>query len=192
MLYRTDWKFYSKYQLVKIYSLQLPGEDLLLRCETKFANIRVPELVEYHKMVDKRMAWEGQCLYDSIEEVRAYPLQTSLYYTRLQKSAWPSGAQDMLLIQHGVAVQGNRYYLAGVSCEHIDYVGSAKRVQLRVLSTYFEGSDDHVKSTFMISIPGQGKGSGALAGTVTQTLLNNYIESIKCLKRLVEKRIELD
>jgi hypothetical protein len=59
LLYRTDWKFYSKYQLVKIYSLQLTGEDLLLRCETKFENIRVPELVEYHKMVDKRMAWEG-------------------------------------------------------------------------------------------------------------------------------------
>ena len=65
----------------------------------------------------------------------------------------------MLLIQHGVAVQGDRYNLAGVSCEHIDYAGSAaKRTQLRVLSTYFEGSDDHVKSTFMISIPGQGKG----------------------------------
>jgi len=113
LLYRTDWKFYSKYQQVKVYSLQIQGEDLMLRCETKFPNIRLHELVEYFKMVDKRLAWEGQNLYDSVEEVRAYPRHTSLYYMKLQQSSWPSGLTDMLMITHGVSLKGNRYYLAG-------------------------------------------------------------------------------
>jgi hypothetical protein len=54
-----------------------------MRCETKYSNIKVRELIEFYQMIDKRMAWEGENLYDSIEEVRAYPLNTSLYYFKL-------------------------------------------------------------------------------------------------------------
>lgn len=54
-----------------------------MRCETKFSDIKVSELIEFYQMIDKRMAWEGSYLYDSIEEVKAYPLNTSLFYFKL-------------------------------------------------------------------------------------------------------------
>ena len=85
LLYSSDWKFHGKFQSVKVYQLQLPGQDLLLRCETKFNRITVNELIDYYKMVDKRMAWEGSTMFDSIEEVKAYPLNTSLFYFKLQQ-----------------------------------------------------------------------------------------------------------
>jgi hypothetical protein len=84
LLYRTDWKFDRKNDAVKFYSLQHPNQDLFLRMETKFKGITVSELTDYFTATDKRMAWEGGHLFDSIEEVRSYPLSTSLYYYKLQ------------------------------------------------------------------------------------------------------------
>lgn len=74
LLYRTDWKFYGKYQNVKVYQLPQPGLDLFFRCETKFSEVSVTELIEFYTRIDKRMAWEGTQLYSSIEEVKTYPL----------------------------------------------------------------------------------------------------------------------
>ncbi len=50
-------------------------------------------------MADKRMAWEG---HDTIEEVKAYPLNTSLFYIKLAQNGWPSGISEMFLVTHGV------------------------------------------------------------------------------------------
>jgi len=83
-LYRTDWKFERKQDEVKIYSLQHPNKDLVLRIETKFKDITASEIIDYFTATDKRMAWEGAHLFDSIEEVKTYPLNTSLYYFKLQ------------------------------------------------------------------------------------------------------------
>jgi len=69
---------------VKVFYLQLPNEDLQIRFETKFSKISVKQLVEYFLIIDKRMAWEGSHLYASIEEVKSYPLNTSLYYFKQQ------------------------------------------------------------------------------------------------------------
>ena len=55
----------------------------MLKCETKFADISVAELIEFYTRIDKRMAWEGTQLYSSIEEVKTYPLNTSVFYFKL-------------------------------------------------------------------------------------------------------------
>lgn len=57
--------------------------DLLFRCETKFADISVSSLIDYYTRIDKRMAWEGTQLYSSIEEVKTYPMNTSVFYYKL-------------------------------------------------------------------------------------------------------------
>lgn len=118
LLYRTDWKFYSKYQTVKVYQLQLPGQDLFIRCETKFTQVALKELIQYFRVADKRMAWE---CHDTIEEVRAFPLNTSLFYIKLAQSGWPSGMTEMFLATHGVELKGGRYYLASTSVDHEGY-----------------------------------------------------------------------
>jgi hypothetical protein len=103
LLYRTDWKFDKKHAAsVKVFYLQLPNEDLQIRCETKFSKISVKQLVEYFLIIDKRMAWEGSHLYASIEEVKSYPLNTSLYYFKQQQRQWLTSVQDLLLLTHGV------------------------------------------------------------------------------------------
>ena len=79
--------------------MQLSGQDLLIRCETKFTDIGLKELIQYFRMADKRMAWEG---HDTIEEVKAYPLNTSLFYIKLAQNGWPSGISEMFLVTHGV------------------------------------------------------------------------------------------
>jgi hypothetical protein len=69
-------------------------------------------------MADKRVAWEG---HDTIEEVRAFPLNTSLFYIKLAQSGWPSGMTEMFLATHGVELKGGRYYLASTSVDHEGY-----------------------------------------------------------------------
>lgn len=117
----------------------------MLRCECKFSNVRMHELIDYYKAVDKRMAWEGSTLYDSIEEVRAYPMNTSLYYFKLQPNSWPSGCQDLLLVTQGVEIRGNRFYLSSTSVEHNDFVSQkvSHRANYRVMSNYFEATTDN-------------------------------------------------
>lgn len=83
LLYLSDWKFYGKYQQIRVYNLEREGHNLLLRCETKFPGATLETLTEFYRRVDRRMAWEGQNLYESIEEVRAYPVDTSLYFMKL-------------------------------------------------------------------------------------------------------------
>ena len=121
LLYRTDWKFYGKYQNVKVYQLAQPGMDLLFRCETKFANISVASLIEFYSRIDKRMAWEGSQLYSSIEEVKTYPMNTSVFYYKLQQQQWPTGFKELLLLLHGVQLRGNRHYLVATSIDHPEF-----------------------------------------------------------------------
>ena len=78
----------------------------------------VSELVEYYTDIDKRLAWENN-YYASLEQCRAYPLKTSMYYGKLQKKG--SNQKDSLIISHGVEIKGNRQYLTCMSVEHHDY-----------------------------------------------------------------------
>ena len=87
LLYRTDWKLEKKVRDigVKIYSLLVPGEGRFYRHETKYENVTTSELIEYFTDIDKRLAWEGQT-YEGIEEVKSYPLHTSMLYMKYKKS----------------------------------------------------------------------------------------------------------
>ena len=114
------------------------------------------ELVEYFTDIDKRLAWEGQT-YDTIEEVKSYPMNTSLFYMKFKK-AWSEGQKDMLLLTHGVELRGNRYYLTSNSVQHKKFPDQKKttRVECKISSQYFEPMADGtgVKSfTIMHSNP---------------------------------------
>ena len=68
-MYRTDWQFEKKTpENIKLYSLKgdKPSENFV-RFETKFGLVTVPELVEYFTDIDKRMAWEGNTIFESLE-----------------------------------------------------------------------------------------------------------------------------
>jgi hypothetical protein len=63
----------------------MPGESFAyLRVEARFEKITVDDLVEYFTSIDKRMAWDG-ANFESMEEVRSFPLNTSLCYLKLKK-----------------------------------------------------------------------------------------------------------
>jgi len=146
----------------------MPGQDLMFRCEAKFNSIKIPELTQYYNKIDKRMAWEGSHLFDSIEEFRTYPLKTSIFFYKLYQSNWPSGMKEMLLLTHGVELRGNRYYLIGTSIEHPEFTNPKQSiVNFKVTSNYFEASADGngVKNTYVVSIPGKGKDAGSLSGS---------------------------
>ena len=134
------------------------------------------------------MAWEGQNLYESIEEVRSYPVDTTLYFMKLQKPNWPAGVSEMLQLSQGVRLKGGRYYLASRTVERSEFPGK-QRINIPVMSNYFEASTDNlsVKNTFVVSIPGLNQGNGALAGSTTQRILHSYIESIQNLRKLLDK-----
>lgn len=121
MLYRTDWHFEKKTNDgVKLYSLKnVAGEPDYARYETKFGQVTVSELVGYFTEIDKRFAWENN-YYSSLEQVKAYPLKTSVHYGKLvTKKGQPQ--KDKLLVTHGVEIQGNRQYLCSMAIEHVDY-----------------------------------------------------------------------
>ena len=84
LLYRTDWELEKKADGVKTYSLNV-GVGTFMRYETKYEKVTMHELVEYFVDIDKRLAWEGQ-VFDSIEEVRSYPLSTSMLYIRFKNT----------------------------------------------------------------------------------------------------------
>ena len=133
LLYRTDWQYEKKVEGVKLYSLKPMDEPRsYLRLETKFANISVSELVEYFTSIDKRMAWEGN-MFESIEQLRAYPMSTTIFYGKLAQK-WHSGAKDCLMLAHGVSIKGDRYYLSSMSVEHADFPPQKKvaRISLAV------------------------------------------------------------
>ena len=138
------------------------------------------------------MAWEG---HDTIEEVKAYPLNTSLFYFKLSSSGWPSGVSEMFFVTQGVELQGGRYYLASTSVEHQNYPPqkSSARISFQVSSNYFEASSDNesVKLTHIMSIPGKGLNAGSLSGSVTQTILHSYISKVQSLRKVLSKR-EID
>ena len=81
-----------------------------MRYETKYDKVTMHELVEYFTDIDKRLAWEGQD-YDSIEEVKSYPLSTSMLYMKY-KNSFTQGKKDSLILTHGVELRGGRYYLS--------------------------------------------------------------------------------
>ena len=60
---------------------------MMLRFESKVKGIKVNEMLEYFTQMDKRMAWEG-AQYSTIEERLTYPLETGLYYFKLQTKNW--------------------------------------------------------------------------------------------------------
>ena len=115
MLYRTDWSFGKKQDGVKIYNLSIDGKapEVWLRFETKFENITVPELLEFYTNIDKRMAWDN-LQSKSIEEVKMYPLQTSIYYMKINSKP----KRDYLFLSHRVHMKGDRAYLTFHSVEH--------------------------------------------------------------------------
>ena len=85
LLYRTDWELEKKADGVKMYTLSVPGEGNYSRYETKYDKVTMHELVEYFTDIDKRLAWEGQ-IYESIEEVKSYPMSTSMLYLKYKSS----------------------------------------------------------------------------------------------------------
>ena len=119
LLYRTDWHFEKKTsEGIKLYSLTGQNEPHnYVRFETKFGQVTVAELVEYFTDIDKRVAWEGN-YYASLEQVKEYPLNTSMYYGKM---AQKRGAFDSLFLSHGVQIKGNRQYLTCVTVQHGDY-----------------------------------------------------------------------
>ena len=165
--------------------------DLLFRCETKFADISVASLIEFYTRIDKRMAWEGTQLYSSIEEVKTYPMNTSVFYYKLQQQQWPSAVKELLLLIHGVQLRGNRHYLVATSIDHPEFSeNKTQRLSFKVTSNYFEASADGtgVKNTFIVSIPGKNQGAGQLTGSTAQSILQNFIQSVQNLKKLLENR----
>ena len=62
------------------------------------------------------------------------------------------------------------------------------------MSNYFEATADNlgVKNTFVFSVAGKGVGAGSISGSATQNTLQNHIKSIQSLRKLIDKRIELD
>ena len=86
LLYRTDWKFDKRHMCgVKVFYLQPSNEQVRIRFETKFSKVSVRELVDFYLIADKRMAWEGSHAFSSVEEVKSYPLNTSLLYVKHQQ-----------------------------------------------------------------------------------------------------------
>ena len=108
LLYRTDWQLEKKADGIKSYTLNV-GIGNYMRYETKYEKVTMHELVEYFTDIDKRLAWEGQ-IYDSIEEVKSYPLSTNMLYMKY-KSSFAQGKKDSLILTHGVELKGGRYYL---------------------------------------------------------------------------------
>lgn len=86
LLYRTDWQFEKKtIEGIKLYSMTEPGKaNNYVRFETKYGSVTVEELVEYFTDIDKRVAWEEN-YYKSLEQVKAYPLETNMYYGKLKQ-----------------------------------------------------------------------------------------------------------
>jgi hypothetical protein len=100
-------------------------------------------------------------LYDSIEEVKTYPLDTSIFFMKLQQGKWPHGMQEMLQLTQWVRLNSERYYQATLSVEHPEFpAGKLHRPNIKLLSNYFEASleSKSVKTTFLVSIPGKGQG----------------------------------
>ena len=65
---------------IKAYYLNMKGESQpFYRVETKFKDIGVAELTQYFTNIDKRLAWESEN-FSSIEEVKSYPMKTSISY----------------------------------------------------------------------------------------------------------------
>jgi len=159
LLYRKDWKFDTKQNGVKVYTLtDTSNSSHYLRTETKYEDIEIPALIEYFTNIDKRMAWETN--YESIEEIRTYPLDTKIFYFKLKQggTVWSSGAaKDSLILTHGVEMMQNRgYYLTALSVEHEDFPQQKKitRVESKMISNYFEPTADGrgVKNIFIVEV----------------------------------------
>lgn len=118
------------------------------------------ELVEYYIDIDKRLAWENN-YYEQLEQCRAYPLKTSMYYGKLQKKA-----SDTLFLSHNVEIKGNRQYLTCCSVEHSEYPLQKKvqRATCAMSSNYFEPTADGkgVKNIFIFQTL-QGSNSDGLS-----------------------------
>lgn len=84
MLYRKDWNYDKKINGVKLSYITAAGDPVAyLRIEAKFKKVAVSSLVEYFTSIDKRMAWDG-ANFESMEEVRSFPVKTSLCYIKLK------------------------------------------------------------------------------------------------------------
>lgn len=141
---------------VKVFYLQPSNEQVRIRFETKFSKVSVRELVDFYLIADKRMAWESSHAFSSVEEVKSYPLNTSLLYVKHQQRQWLQSQQDMLILTHGVELKGNRYYLSGTTVEHDEFPPSKSltRIKVQVSSNYFEATTDGkgVKNTYVTTV----------------------------------------
>ena len=138
----------------------------------------VGELVEYFTEVDKRLAWENNYL-ASLEQCRAFPLQTNMYYAKLKKKG--SSQRDILYISHGIQIKGNRQYLTSLSVEHDEYPQQKKvqRVGYPSSCNYFEPTADGkgVKNILIFQVQ---------AGETKDGLKQRHLQSIINLKNLLK------
>ena len=118
--YRTDWTFDNKTNGVKLYSLTLDEQGKqYIRAQFKFENVSLEELIKCYTNVDQRVQWERH-VYETIEEVKSYPMSTSMFQCKL-KQKWGTGARDAIILSHGIEMRGNRYYLSSRNVEHHQY-----------------------------------------------------------------------
>ena len=189
LLYRTDWHFEKKTsEGIKLFSLRdNPGEPDYARFETKFGQVTVTELSAYFSDIDKRIAWQNN-IYASLEQVRAFPLQTSMHYGKLLlKKGQPE--KDSLLVTQGVEVKGNRRYLVSVSVDHDEYPPQqkVKRTKQVIHANYFEPTADgrgvkHILITRMVETT-----SEELARSFGKQGTNEtHLQSIVNLKNLLK------
>lgn len=154
--YRTDWTFDKKTNGVKLYSLTVDEEGKqYIRAQFKFDKVGLKELIDCYQSPEKRVQWERH-IYDSIDEVKSYPMATSMFYCKL-KQKWGTGQRDAVILSHGIEMRGNRYYLTSRNVEHhqIPLKKNIARVQNRFALHYFEPTADGtgVKVTYITLVP---------------------------------------
>ena len=113
-----------------------------LRIEAKFKKVTVSDLVEYFTSIDKRMAWDG-ANFESLEEVRSFPVKTSLCYIKLKKvKGQPQ--RDCLMLSHKIELVGDRVYLLSGSVSHSAFAAQkgTQRIDSPFSFNYFEPSYD--------------------------------------------------
>jgi len=141
LLYRKDWIQDKKINGVKLAYIpeRLTDKTSYLRVEAKFEKVTVADLVEYFTSTEKRMQWDG-ANFESMQEVRCYPIKTSLTYIKVKAPAGKS--VDALMLSHKIELVGNRVYLVSGSEKHPSFAplpGTA-RIESPFSLNYFEPS----------------------------------------------------
>ena len=88
------------------------------------------------------MAWDG-ANFQSMEEVRSFPIKTSLCYIKL-KHVKPQPVRDCLMLSHKIELVGDRAYLLSGSVSHSAFPPQkgTQRIESPFSFNYFEPSYD--------------------------------------------------